>query len=68
MDQIWVDNVTESQAGVVLVPAQEEASVEGGQKWTLRTLRVWKKSQMTSWNRDGLDICRVVVMVIGFAK
>ena len=32
MDQIWMGNVTESQLGVVLVPALEEISVKGGQK------------------------------------
>lgn len=30
-DQIWVDDVEESQPGVVLVLVQEEASVKGGQ-------------------------------------
>ena len=32
MDQIWMDNVTESQLGVVLVPALEEISIKGGRK------------------------------------
>lgn len=31
-DQMWVDNVEESQPGVVLVPDQEEVSAERGQK------------------------------------
>ena len=59
----------ESHLEVVLVAAQEEASAEGGQKQTLRYLRVWKKSQKTSWNRDGFEILSSGGMVlVGFAK
>ena len=31
MDQIWMDNVTESQLAVVLVTALEEISIKGNQ-------------------------------------
>ena len=67
-DRIWVDNVEESLPGVVMVPAQEEASMKGDQTWSPGYLRVWKKSQMTRWNRGGFEIPSSGGRGIGFAK